>query len=469
MTGYLIEEDAGGARASTIDDDDMLPLDVTYYRRWPFSGEKALFWGRVNRVDHANDQAFIDIGMGTGVLPVRRAKHLAPKGTAPVAIKDCVHEGQHLLVQGVADAVLRDDKALTLTARPRLVGRYAIIEAGNAGTALRINGSKSLSPQRLKSLTERLNACGLDTVTIILRSALQSVDDDYVLNEIKALIAPLLENTLKPGLIWEEDPLTAALRDCPGDAARLMMDQTTFSKTQKTIHQTYPDLAALPVDHDTTEPLEALEEAIDDALADTIALPSGGSICIEVTRALTAVDVNMGKTEKGQSAAEAKRITNMEAALALAHHLRFQNIGGLIVVDFINMTGKGAAKELTDLLDAVLSSDHVPVQRGGLSQFGLMELSRGRSGLSLKDRLVRQGPQSLSPVEAVLRALTKAEKLGLSNQPGDIVLPLNTVEQRVLETSPALLDTLKAKTRRRVQIKSISGVSADQPYLSGAR
>ena len=457
---YLIDVDAGGVRASQFDGDGF-PETLTFYRRYPLSAAGALFDGRITKLDRANDQAFLDIGGSTAVLPVRRAKHLAPKSVSgrPVAINDCVQEGQLIRVQGVADALVQDGKALTVTARPRLVGRYAIVEAGSDGTALRVNPSKTIAAAKSARLTAALKDTQSQSGTIILRSAAGAVDDDIVLAEVGKLIDTLYQDSSTPGLLHETDAIEAALRDTPEGATSIITTATDQSVLKGLIRRQYPDLLTLEIYpdvrlHDDAPLTDILDEAIDEALADRIALPSGGSLSIHTTPALTAVDVNLGNAFDGRTAAEAKRLTNMEAALALAYHLRFQNIGGLVVVDFINMTGKGAIKDLMSVLNEALAEDSVPVQHGGISQFGLMELTRNRSGLSLADQLQTARAPVPRTEETLITLLNRATRLGLSAEPGDLVITLTPAMQSVLDTAPILLSAVEDQTRRTVKLET---------------
>ncbi len=449
---YLIDEDAGGVRASRFDSEGF-PKTVTYYRHWPLSAAGVVVDARITRIDKANDQAFLDFAGTVGVLPVRRAKHLAPKSVSgrPISISDCVQEGALIRVQGVADAIPQDDKAITVTARPRLMGRYAIVESGVPGAKMRVNPSRSLSPKRAKALTHALIEDYSVSVTIILRSDADAVADDVVLQEVADLVGILTQKADKSGLCHAGDPLTAALRDAPSDVTAIVTTARDHSIIRSLMRKTYPDLLKLGVlsDQQDGESLkDALDEAIDEALAPRIDLPSGGSISIHATPALTAIDVNMGGAFDGRTAADAKRLTNMEAAMAIAYHLKFQNIGGLIVVDFINMTGKGAVKALTDVLDEALRGDHVPIQRGGISQFGLMELSRSRSGLSLADLIQQPGVPKLRVEEALISLLSRARSLGLSNEPGDLHITVTPQMLQVLDRTPDLIDRLKDTTHR---------------------
>jgi Ribonuclease G/E len=196
-----------------------------------------------------------------------------------------------------------------------------------------------------------------------------------------------------------------------------------------------------------------VEEAIEEALSERILLPSGGWISIHETPALTSIDVNMGAALREMSAAEAKLTVNMEAALAIAHHLKFQDIGGLIVVDFIDMSGKGTAAKLLELFDKALKEDRVPVRRSGISAFGLVEMSRQRKGLSLRDRCeLRRSPIEQTSERAMV-LLRKATKLGTSNTPGSLIIQCHQSVQSWLNDHAFVIEHLRDQTQRSVTVR----------------
>lgn len=129
-----------------------------------------------------------------------------------------------------------------------------------------------------------------------------------------------------------------------------------------------------------------IQEVLDEALTGRLPLPSGGSICIEPTRTLTAIDVNTGQAGKGRDAARTRLKANLEATEKIAWALRFLDIGGLVVIDFISMFAKADQKAVLETLDKALAGDPAAVQRSGFSRFGIVELARQKRGPSLLQR-----------------------------------------------------------------------------------
>jgi len=456
---WLIEHGLSGCRAAALDADGF-PVALSHYRDPSIMPEGGLYWGRVTGFDRASDMAFLDLGAGlVGVMNLRRAKALV-SGRVD-AISDCLTEGQYLRVQVVSDTA-EQGKALAVTPRPRLVGRYALLELTPTGTEPRprVNISKDMPPQktdRLRTLLLPLAAdCGQ---TVILRTLAVLADDDAILAEASQLAAVAALTRDTPGLIWAPTPLTAALIDAPMDHAvtigGVALDQAAISAE---ITANYPDLAeTLSFAGADLFEAEEINEAIDMALADRLDLPSGGWVSFHETPALTAVDVNMGYAFKGRIAAEAKRLVNMEAALAIMHQLRFQNIGGLIVVDFIDMTGRGAVADLMAVVDEAIAEDNLPTSRTNLSQFGMMELSRPRRGLSLRARLQQQRAPVPAVGEQVLELIDRACMLGLGAAPGSLVLALSQPAADWLSARGDLINLLADKTHRSVRVDIADG------------
>ena len=194
-----------------------------------------------------------------------------------------------------------------------------------------------------------------------------------------------------------------------------------------------------------------MDDAIDRALADRIPLPGGGWIAIDETRALTAIDVDAGSG--------AALTANLEAADEIARQLRFQDIGGLIVIDFIDMKGKAARQRLTKRLDGALADDPRGVRRSGPSPFGLVELNRPRVGPSLRQRLLNRPPPHPSAETAALALLRRAEREARADRrPGAVVLVADPATADLLDGRPGWTDALAARTGRRVRIDVDAGL-----------
>ena len=166
--------------------------------------------------------------------------------------------------------------------------------------------------------------------------------------------------------------------------------QGWLTKAKKLVEQKWPDLEGkIKLYEEETPLLEAfgVAEKIDAAISGVIPLPSGGNLFIEETHAMTVIDVNSGTMQRGTSPEGVYLATNLEAAKAIAGELRFQNLSGLITVDFIDLPGKAAQEKVLEALDAALARDPLSVERTGFNRFGLLSLRRKRRGKTLKTML----------------------------------------------------------------------------------
>ncbi|WP_286828977.1 MULTISPECIES: ribonuclease E/G [Kordiimonas] len=457
MTGFtIIEPGLLEWRSATVGEDGF-PETIQFHTDADLSPLDAIFRARVTRVDATLEIAFLDLGDGlTGAMNFRRAKQLV-KGRADT-ISDCVREGDMLTVQVLSEPSALEGKALPVTARPRLLGRYVVAETGGA----RLNFSKDLGPKAQKTLTPLLTDAA-SKAAVIVRSHAGSVAPEAVAVEAQMLVNALTADSDKPGLLFAHSPQAQALLAAPhGESDILVEGGSALADAKAVAARLWPDVAARlkPFKGESAAFEEyGVNEAVEEALAPRIDLPSGGWISITPTPALTAVDVNMGGALKGRSAAEAKLITNMEAAMATAWHLRFQDIGGLVVVDFIDMSSKGHAKELMDTVNEAFKGDTVPVQHTGLSQFGLMEINRKRSGLSLRDRMmVSTAPRARAQAQA-LQLLRDAVRTANRAEPGTLVIAAPEGTKAWFEARADVTESLQQSTGRTIAFETAEAPS----------
>lgn len=445
----IIEPGIGGARSADIDGDGI-PTDLRFHDDTTLSPLDGLFAARITNVDTANDMAFADLGGGlTGSLSLRRAK-LRVKGQV-AGIKDCVTEGERLLVQVVAEPNATEAKAVSITPRPRLMGRYLVVEAG----ASRLNFSKDLPPRTIRALSDELSVYA-ETAAIIVRSSAVDIAPEAIIAEAERLTGALSTAPEAPGLVFAYSPLEKALLATPDDSAEILIEGgSAFADAKQIAGDQWPDLVPRLAPYKERAPAFehfGANEAIEEALGERIELPSGGWISITETPAMTVVDVNMGSALKGRSASDAKVQVNLEAALATLYHLRFQDIGGLVVVDFIDMSAKGAARELMTLIERTAREDRVPLSNTGLSTFGLVEFARKRSGISLRGRmqappLVRQRASAVA-----IDLLRRGAHLGNAATPGALIVSGPEPVIGWIKANEQFLDELKESTKRPVEL-----------------
>ncbi len=444
----IIEPGIGGCRSADIDADG-LPTDLRFHDDVSLSPMDAVFAARITKIDSTNDMAFADLGGGhTGALNLRRAKLLA-KGAA--SINDCVTEGQNLLVQVVAEPNALDDKALTITPRPRLMGRYLVAEFG----ASRLNFSKDLGPKTVKALQTPLGVHA-ENAALVVRTTAADAPVDAVVAEAARLTKALAHTPASPELVFTYTPLEKALLAAPNDTAEIQIEGgSTFAQAKALAKTHWPDLADRLAAYKGTEAAfehYGVNETIDEALSDRIDLPSGGWISITETAAMTVVDVNMGSALRGMSASQAKVVVNLEAALAALFHLRFQDIGGLVVIDFIDMSAKGAARDLMQLIEKTARTDRVPLSHTGLSTFGLVEFARKRSGVSLKGRMQVAGRPRRRASAVALDLLRRGAQVGTSAETGTLIVSGPEPVLGWIKRNERFLDELKTQSHRDVEL-----------------
>lgn len=341
----------------------------------------SIFLGRVERIATGLDAAFIDLGTGKpGLLGVADAR--GPKGRVE-RIGTLLRTGQSVLVQVKADAV--GAKGPTLTMDVTLPGRFLV----HAPLARGIAVSKRLAqgPARTE-LVRRLESVVLGEGWIA-RSGAATTPPDVLAQEAEALV-----------LAWRavQQQATGAapalLRRGPDAAQRALIEHGTPARIAAEgkdlaaslaawCAEFAPDLADR-VETYTASPglfeMSDLDSEIDTLLGVRVPLSAGGSLVIERTEALTVVDVNAGERGNALDA-------NLEAAREIARQLRLRNVGGIVVVDFVNMKSRGEAERLLTALSAAVADDPAQTQVYGLSKLGLVEMTRARRGTALADLL----------------------------------------------------------------------------------
>ena len=438
----LISASIGETRAAVIE--DGRPVGVDHHRDGTVPVVESVWRARVTRVMPEHDLAHLALADGVpAVLPFRRARPLAAKAR-PRGIADCVSEGQQVLVQVTREP--EPGKAAIASATVRLAGRYVVAAPDGQGLAFADRDG----------LTDALSPLA-DTAHLTVRRAAAAVPPAAVAAEAGALIEDWTGRPDTPGLVRPApSPVARLLRDSPpAGVDRVIVDDPALTaEAERLAAGRWPDLDGRVERWRDREPLFdafGVDDAIDRALAERIPLPGGGWIAIDETRALTAIDVDAGSGTA--------LTANLEAADEIARQLRFQDIGGLIVIDFIDMKGKAARQRLIKRLDGALADDPRGVRRSGPSPFGLVELNRPRVGPSLRQRLLNRPPPHPSAETAALALLRRAEREARADRrPGAVVLVADPATADLLGDRPGWTDALAARTGRRVRIDVDAGL-----------
>ena len=380
-------------RVAIVDGQNLYDLDIEIPSR---EQKKAnIYKGRITRVEQSLEACFVDYGAERhGFLPLKEiADQYFTPGLNPhkSGIRELLKEGQEVVVQ--VEKEERGNKGAALTTFISLAGRYMVLMPNNpkaGGVSRRIEGEDR---QALKEALEHVTVP--DDVGLIVRTAGLGRDAeelqwdlDYLLTLWRS-ISKAANERKAPFLIYQESKLfIRALRDyLRSDIGEILIDEESlYEDAREFMQQVMPtSLRKLKLYKDDT-PLFSryqIETQIESAFDRQVRLPSGGSIVIDQTEALTAIDINSAKATKGSDIEETAFNTNLEAAVEIARQCRIRDAGGLIVIDFIDMDSPRHQREVEEKLKDALKHDRARVQVGRISRFGLLELSRQRLRPSL--------------------------------------------------------------------------------------
>ena len=351
-----------------------------------------IYKGRVTRVEPSLEAAFVDYGAQRhGFLPLKEVAKDYFQAQNPAQgrtnIKDLLREGQELIVQ--VEKEERGNKGAALTTFISLAGRFLVLMPNNpraGGVSRRIEGEDR------EQMRDAMNGLVIpDGMGAIVRTAgvgRSTEELQWDLNNLKSAwdaIVAANDGRPAPFLIFQEsDAVTRGLRDYFSDDVGecLIDDPEAFQKAQEYMSRFMPPDAQrkLKIYQDPV-PLFTryqIESQIESAYAHKVNLPSGGSLVIDHTEALVSIDINSARSTRGGDIEATARNTNLEAAEEIARQLRLRDIGGLIVIDFIDMESTTNQRAVEDMLRDSVKMDRARIQMGRLSRFGLLEMSRQR-------------------------------------------------------------------------------------------
>ena len=380
-----------------------------------------IYKGKVNRVLPGMEAAFVDIGLEkAGFLHVSdidigAAQGNAEDNSAKPSINELLHEGQTLLVQVVKDPM--GTKGARLTTSISVPSRYLVYMPNSSNIGISVKIEDDVERERLKSLLE---ACRAENQIggCIIRTAAEGVNERELQRDIaflSKLWGALLESAevLPAGTMIHEDlPLSIrTLRDMVGvDTNVVKVDsRETFQKMTDFAVRYIPDLPARIEHYPGDRPLFDLyniDDELQRALARQVGLKSGGYLIIDQTEAMTTIDINTGAFVGHQNLEETIFKTNMEASQAIARQLRLRNLGGIIIIDFIDMERDDHKRQVLNSLQKYLARDHAKTQVCEVSPLGLVEMTRKRTRESLEHVLcepckICHGRGSLKTTETV--------------------------------------------------------------------
>ncbi len=351
-----------------------------------------IYKGRITRVEPSLEAAFVEYGAQRhGFLPLKEVSkeyfRSQPANGGRLNIKELLQEGQELVVQ--VEKEERGNKGAALTTFISLAGRFLVLMPNNpraGGVSRRIEGEDRDQMREAMSGLQIPEGMGAIVRTAGVGRSTEELQWD--LNNLKTAWDAIVEaNASRPApfLIFQEsDAVTRGLRDYfSDDVGECLIDQPeAFQKAQEYMQRFMPADAQRKLKlYQDPVPLFTryqIESQIESAYSHKVTLPSGGSLVIDHTEALVSIDINSARSTRGGDIEATARNTNLEAAEEIARQLRLRDIGGLIVIDFIDMESQANQRAVEDMLRDAVKMDRARIQLGRLSRFGLLELSRQR-------------------------------------------------------------------------------------------
>ena len=462
-------------RVALVDGAKLFDLDTEVTDRVLYKG--SIFKATVSRIEKSLNAAFVDFGSTRhGFLPLRELTKNFYKKNSQGKTESTLREGQEILVQ--INKEERGTKGATLSTQISIAGRFMVLIANSnksGGISRRITGDER---EDLKNQIAKLDIP--EGMGVIIRTAGIDRSFEELKNDLNYLISlwddinATQASADSPQLIYKDDKLIVRVfRDIFRDDIEeiLVDDKSVFEEAKNFAELVIPDQKGKVKLYNEEIPLfnrYQIESQIELAFQREISLPSGGSIVIDPTEAMTTIDINSARSTKGKDIEETALKTNLEAAKEIARQLRLRDVGGLIVVDFIDMLNEESQNKVENAFRRAVSSDRARIQMASISRFGLLEISRQRLKPSLNEtydieHVLVRGPRSIG--QSILRII------------GEDVAKENTAEIQVFvpaDVASYLLnekrrDILSIEDSSRVKILIIADPYKSRPYYKVIR
>ena len=384
-------------RIALVDGQKLYDLDIENRARE--QKKASIYKAKITRVEPSLEAAFVDFGAERhGFLPLKEIsrayfKKRSHENGQRTPIQELVEEGQEILVQ--VDKEERGNKGAALTTFISLAGRYMVLMPNNpraGGISRRIEGEDRDELRDALSSLDVPNGMGVIVRTAgVGRSSEELNWDLEYLVQLWDAIQKAAEDNTAPTLLYQENSaVLRAIRDnLRRDIGEVLIEgDEAFQEASQFIAQVMPHYKDKVKPYSDAIPLFSryqIESQIETAFQHNVKLPSGGSIVIDPTEALVSIDINSARATKGSDIEETALSTNLEAAEEIARQLCIRDIGGLIVIDFIDMTSQKNQRAVENKMRDALEADRARVQVSRISRFGLMEMSRQRLRPSLEE------------------------------------------------------------------------------------
>ena len=381
-------------RVALVDGQRLYDLDIENRAR--LQTKANVYKAKVTRVEPSLEAAFVDFGAERhGFLPLKEIAHQYYRSAAPsdgkMRIKDAIKEGTEVIVQ--VDKEERGTKGAALTTYISLPGRYMVLMPNNpkaGGISRRIEGDDRSELRDALNQLEIPNGMGVIIRTAGVGRSAEELqwDLDYLLKLWAAISEAADENPSQTLLYQESDVIIRAIRDyLKDDIDQVLIDEAhAHRQALDFVSMVMPKYQNRIKAYDDSLPLFnrfQVEGQIETAFQREVRLPSGGSIVIDPTEALVSIDINSARATKGSDIEQTALQTNLEAADEIARQLRLRDMGGLVVIDFIDMNASKNQRAVENRMRDALEIDRARVQLGRISRFGLLEMSRQRLRPSL--------------------------------------------------------------------------------------
>jgi ribonuclease E len=381
-------------RVALVDGQKLFDLSIELPSR---EQKKAnVYKGRISRIEPSLEACFVDYGAQRhGFLPLKEVSReyfrQQPQG-GRMNIRELLAEGQDLIVQ--VEKEERGNKGAALTTFVSLAGRFLVLMPNNpraGGVSRRIEGEDRDQMREVMNQLQIPDGMGAIVRTAGVGRSAEELqwDLDNLRTQWEQIAAASIDRPAPFLVFRESDAVTRAMRDYLSDdiGEVLVDDESAYQKAQEYMQRFMPQdvqrRLKMYVDDIALFTRFQIESQIESAYAHKVQLPSGGSIVIDYTEALVSIDINSARATRGSDIETTALNTNLEAADEIARQLRIRDIGGLIVIDFIDMESTKNQREVEDRLRDAVKMDRARIQIGRLSRFGLLEMSRQRLRPSL--------------------------------------------------------------------------------------
>ena len=393
-------------RVAMVDGQNLYDLDIENRTRQQIKSN--IYKGKISRVEPSLEAAFVDYGVERhGFLPMKEiSKIYFKKGSSPssrLKIQEVISEGQEVIVQ--VEKEERGNKGAALTTYISLAGRYLVLMPNNpraGGISRRIEGDDRTELREAMKGLSIPSGMGIIVRTAGIGRGTEELqwDCNYLLQLWKTINEESQKASAPHFLFQESNVIVRAIRDyLRQDVGEVIVDnEEAYALASAFIGTVMPDFKSKVKYYNEEIPLfnrYQVEAQIETAFQREVKLASGGSIVIDVTEALVSIDINSSRATKGGDIEETAFSTNKQAAEEIARQLRLRDVGGLIVIDFIDMLNTKHQREIELKMRQALEIDRARVQVGKISRFGLLEMSRQRLRPSLEETMSRTCPRCM--------------------------------------------------------------------------